>query len=326
MAALSLDKSGWSSEALERATQFAADKQAFKALASARLDHPFSGALDQASDASLRRSNEGAIHLKHLDFGNGHQEVTIWRTHPDLQGTLDRAIDRDLAPLVKAVRGEGDREASIEAATRRAKQRVRHLAKAMIVNSLWTLTYRENVTDRERVLKDLDRFRRRVSALFGQWRYIAVLEFQQRGAYHIHLATHALPARLVIGGAKVKSWDVMRRIWRDIVGTAGGNFDESKRGKRWGGQKPVQGAGNIARYLAGYVAKDLSLTGLNRKRFSHSEGVDVPQAYRALFPPDTPWTEMMSLALAAMGPCASMWFDPERGVFFVECDQSLGVG
>lgn len=321
-----LDRSGWSQEALERGAAIEAETARIRAANEARRHHPLYGVLDGASDASLIASTAPRYRLVARDFGNGHKEAVIAREIPDLQRPLDRAIDRDLG--IRAARGEGDREASIDVAVRRAKQKVRHLCKAMIVNSLWTLTYRENVQDRELVLRHLDRFRRAVARVLGEWRYIAVLERQERGAYHVHLATHALPSRIVQGGVKVKSWNVMRAIWRRIVGDLGGNFDEAKRKRRNGnGHKTIAGAGAIARYIAGYVAKDMHESPLNRKRYSRSDGVEVPEAYRALFPGDESMAELIALAYAAVGErITGAWFDAERGVFFVESDDSGPVG
>lgn len=257
------------------------------------------------------------------DFGNGHKECAVWLHEPDLQKTLDRAIERDWSTLTE--RGEGDREASAKRAARRAKQKVRHLCKAMGVNSLWTLTYRANVVDRELVLKHLDAFRRRVVDVLGEWKYVAVLEKQERGALHIHLATHALPVRLLQGGAKVKSWNVMRAIWRRVTGELGGNFDEAKRRKRWGGSAAIRGAGAIASYIGGYVAKDMLASELNRKRYSVSKGVELPNAVRECFTRDTALLGLMELAFAAVGENVTRtFFCKESMVFYVESDDSSG--
>ena len=305
-----LDYSGWSDEQLER---------------KARLDwrHPLQNALQGVKPESIQRSHDGEWRMSSRDFGNGYKECALWLHKPDLQKTLDRAIERDAAGVTE--RGEGDREASSIRAARRAKQRVRHLCKAMAVNSLWTLTYRANVVDRELVLRHLDAFRRRVVEVLGEWKYVAVLEKQERGALHIHLATHALPVRLASGGVKVKSWDVMRAIWRRVVGELGGNFDEAKRVRRYGSSTAVRGASAIASYIGGYVAKDMRESELNRKRYSVSKGVELPEAVRDFFAHDTAVIGLIELAFAAVGNnITRTFFCKESMVFYVESDDSGG--
>lgn len=295
--------------------------QAQKAFDSAKASHPWANIWGSLTTESQAASQAPRIRFLARDLGNGHKEAVVMRVMPDPAKALERAIERDLSAL--APRGLGDRDASQESAARRAKKDVRLKCKAMLVNSLWTLTFRENVTDREVALRCLDRFRRRVAAVIPGWRYIAVLEKQARGAWHIHIATHALPMRLTERGVKVKSWAVMRNIWRSVAGNLGGNFDEAKKKGRWGTGKPMRGAGAIARYIAGYVAKDMKESELNRKRYSASKGIDIPDAYRALFDGDTSMAELITLAYAAVGDnVVSRWYDADRGVFFIETDDS----
>lgn len=318
-----LDRTGWSQEALHRADKHAEELRAFKAHKAAKAAHPLAVVLEGVTDASLVISEQVRHRFKLVDWGNGHFEGTIAQRHPKLDQTLERSIERDLSVLTP--RGDGQREKNIERAARRAKQQVRYLAKSMMVNSLWTLTYRENLTDRDVVLRHLDAFRRRVVAVLGEWRYIACIETQERGALHIHLATHALPRRLEKGGVLVKSWDVMRAIWRSVVGDYGGNFDEAKR-RTWGSKtkaKPITGCGAIASYIAGYVAKDMLESELNRKRYSASKNVTPPVIDRLEFGPDTSMHELVELLYEFVGQrITRSWFDKERGVFFLESDDS----
>lgn len=318
-----LDTSCWSEEAIERLRLMRANQAAHKAFQKAKQEHVFAGIVDGLSDEALAASQKPRIRFMSRDFGNGHKEAVVMRVIPDPHKTLDRFIERELKAL--APKGMGDREKSIESATRRAKRDVRHKCKAMAINSLWTLTFKQNVTDREVALRCLDRFRRRVALVIPGWRYVAVLEPQTRGAWHIHIATHALPKLLADNGVKVKSWNVMRAIWRRVAGDLGGNFDEAKRVGRWGTGKPMRGAGAIARYIAGYVAKDMAESELNRKRYSASKGVEIPDAYRALFDGDESMADLITLAYAACGDnVVSRWYDADRGVFFIETDDSGG--
>lgn len=56
------------------------------------------------------------------------------------------------------------------------------------VNQLWlTLTYREHVTDTTKVYKDFKAFIRRIRSHFGHVEYVAVLEPQATGRWHLHV-------------------------------------------------------------------------------------------------------------------------------------------
>jgi len=334
-----LDRSGWDAEALARweklkvdRTAWKAQEQARKALQDAREAHPLARALDLVSPESMDATLRGEYRSKVMDFGNGHREACVWLHRPDPERSLERAIERDM-PGPREMEPE-DREANIRRAVRRAKQQVRYACKSMMVNSLWTLTYKANVQDRSLVLKHLDQFRRRVGAVLGDWKYIAILEKQERGAYHVHLATHALPRYLMKGGVKVKSWDVMRAIWHRVVGMVdgkpGGNFDEAKRKRRNGHHfKSIRGAGAIASYIAGYVAKDMAESEMFRKRYSVTRGVEVPEAVRSAWAAggDMTLRDLIIKAYEAVGErITRAWFDPVSQVFFVESDDSVPIG
>lgn len=316
-------RAGWDAEALERAAHEDAVRQAHREARRRIEAHPLHGTLDGIHADAIDRSEAPAYKMAVRDFGNGHREAFVARVVPDLQRTLEKAIERDVG--ARTARGEGDRDQSIQAATRRARQQVRLKCKAMAVNSLWTLTFRENVMDRELVLRMVAQFRRRVAALLGSdWRYLYVLERQQRGAWHVHLATHALPVKLTDKGVKVKSWDVMRRIWRSVAGELGGNFDEAKQRTRWGRKARVERrAGRIASYIAGYCAKDIAEAELNQRRFSCSHGVEVPEAYRAEWGDTVRLSELIELCYAGVGQrITRTYFDAEREVFFIESDDA----
>jgi len=318
-----LDKSGWSVEALARGAKFAAEKQALQAFKGRCAAHPLANVLEGVSDDSIARSVAPRWKLLARDFGNGHREAVVMRELPDIERDLERSIERDCG--LRGVRGEGVNEDDNRARSkRRAKQKVRHKAKAAGFNALHTLTTREPVRDRDEMWGLLAQFTRRVRAVLGEYRYIAVIEDQERGALHVHLASHALPVRILQGGVKLKSWDVMRAIWRSVIGARGGNFDESKRTGRWGTRKPVRGAHAIASYIAGYVAKDFDAVDFDRRRYSSSKGIEVPAPYRAEWRADAcSFAELIELAFAGVGNnIVSSWLDAERGVFFIATDDT----
>jgi hypothetical protein len=313
--------------ALPYSDRVAAEKLALQAYRAARAAHPLWQAANIACDdgAAAHVVRHGKRVFRVRDCGNGHKEACVFKVTPDPLKDAERAVRRELGLL--AGRGEGDREANVIRAARRAKQNVRLACKMMAVNSLWSLTYKVNQRDRDLAMKHLAAFVRRVRKVLPGWRYLAVLERQERGAWHIHLATHALPKVLTDKGVKLKSWDLMRRIWRSVAGDHGGNFDESKGQKRWRSKSMAAGAGAIARYVSKYVVKSFEdeAIGLNVNRYSASEGVGVPETYRAEFAGDTSMHELLELCYAAVGDrITASWFDAEREVFFLETDDSGG--
>ena len=90
----------------------------------------------------------------------------------------------------------GDTRADNQKGVRQTLARIRALINCNVVNPSFcrwlTFTYAENMTDTKRLYKDWDTFRKR----FGRWcaqngidkpEYIAVVEPQGRGAWHLHV-------------------------------------------------------------------------------------------------------------------------------------------
>lgn len=259
--------------------------------------------------------------LKRTDFGNGHQEAMLYKRQVDGW----KSYERLMWGHTRVKRGEGlDREESIRRSAARAKAKCRLVCKTMMVNSLWTLTYRENVTDRDTVLAHMKEFVRRVRRVLPDLRYVWTLENQTRGAYHVHMATHALPKVFLQGGYAVKSWDLMRRIWRSVVGDLGGNFDEAKDRSKWRRKGSQQrSAAAIARYISKYVTKSFEADqDLNRKRWNHSD-VQLPAAVRQRFSLDRTAAELIELAMRSVGDrITRTWWDHGRECFFIETDDT----
>lgn len=197
-------------------------------------------------------------------FEDGQCEVTVCR---------DRAfVGPAMTPKTKAKRGESDKpEASEDVSGRRAKKQVRLCCKTIGADRMVTLTYRENMTDRDRAVKDWKAFCRRVGKVKA-FHYVAVLEAQERGALHFHVAVRGR-----------QSYALLRSIWQRVVGR-----DEAGREM---GQVNVRdphrfgfgnkGAHKIASYIAKYCGKDVDRDGsqddLNKKRYFRSRGIVVPE-------------------------------------------------
>lgn len=88
---------------------------------------------------------------------------------------------------------------------------------------LASFTYRENMADLQRGRKDFNTFTRALKSTFGgQVRYIAVCEFQERGAVHFHSLIWGLPFGTV---KNERSTRLVATLWSqgfaDLVSTDG---------------------------------------------------------------------------------------------------------
>ena len=134
-------------------------------------------------------------------------------------------------------------------ATRRARTKVRRLAKSKGLSTLLTLTYRENMVDRDRMQRDLDVFLKRVRRVIPGFQYVCVFERQKRGAWHAHLAVEKVLSHYLAGGRLVRSYDLLRSMWRAVVGADNGNVDVSRN------KRLQRSAAKLAAYLSKYIGK-----------------------------------------------------------------------
>lgn len=158
-------------------------------------------------------------------------------------------------------------------ATRRARSEVRRRCKHQGLVEILTLTYRENQTDRARMAHDLDLFLKRVRRVIPNFEYVCVFEKQKRGAWHAHLAVQRVLPYYWKGGQDkklVKSFDLLRSMWRGVVGANNGNIDVSKRKKeRWSPAK-------IAGYISKYIGKSFGDNLKHENSYSASNGALPP--------------------------------------------------
>lgn len=95
-----------------------------------------------------------------------------------------------------SVRSEGERAIYQQQAAIRAGTRIRELILANNLKYLWTLTYREEISDRAVAMDDLKKFLKRLRRRGYEIPYVAVMEIQEERAkkygadvIHFHLAT-----------------------------------------------------------------------------------------------------------------------------------------
>ncbi len=194
-------------------------------------------------------------------------------------------------PQNRSKRGESEKRVeNDEVAARAAKKRVRLCCKAIGADRMVTLTYRENMMDRERALKHWKEFCRRMGK-HKAFHYVAVIEEQERGALHFHVA---------VAGRQM--YALLRSIWQSILGRGDdgeqmGQVNVRDPNKFGFGNK---GAHKIASYIAKYCGKEMACRGLNEKRYFRSRGVVVPEVkYWRL-----PCTNMLGAVEAAFAALA----------------------
>lgn len=205
---------------------------------------------------------------------------------------------------------ERRRQKSREKGRKRAKRTARQKIKAAGMNSMLTCTYRENMTDFDRMRSDWNLMLRKLAKVLPGFRSVYGFEPQERGAWHVHAAIDKLPTHFTIkerhkGSAtgwrevRVRSWDYVRRLWHSIVGRDNGNIDlDGHRKTRHGLRGKYRRAESLA-LLAGYISKYLTEDygdGLDgRNMWGSTQGIDVPRA--AVFDlPEMPLHEAIELA------------------------------
>lgn len=159
-----------------------------------------------------------------------------------------------------------------ERAAQRARGRVRLLCKSMGADTLMTLTYRANVTDLALCKAHLKEFVRRVKRVWPGFRAVCAFERQKRGAWHVHLATERVMPVAAYQGVIMRSYDLLRAIWRSVTKQHGGNVDVQAR-KRHSKRSPAR----IAAYLAKYLGKAFEDGPAHSQRWTKFGVIDDPQ-------------------------------------------------
>lgn len=211
-------------------------------------------------DDRVRNTWQDGYTARRRVFEDGQCEVTV-SYEKRFQGAA-------IMPKNRTKRGESEnREANDDDAGRRAKKNVRHRCKTIGADRMITLTYRENMVDRERALKHWKAFCRRLGKV-SHFHYVAVIEEQQRGALHFHVAVQGR-----------RNYALLRSIWQSVLGT---DAEGRQLGQvhvrdphRFGfGSK---GAHKLASYIAKYCGKEMNARDLNQKRYFSSKGIPVPE-------------------------------------------------
>lgn len=195
----------------------------------------------------------------------------------------------DVDPVRDAEYLAEQKEKSQRASARRAKTKCRRFIISEKFDEMLTLTYRQNQLDRDLCKVHFKEWVRRMKRALGAFRYCASFEMQERGAMHIHCATHKLPKHADYKGVKVKAWELGTRIWRDVIGDfpfvgplqPGQQFPKVDNGLCFVGGKSKFGAprsvrpmslAKMAGYVSKYILKDFESVPDEKNRYSRSNG------------------------------------------------------
>lgn len=244
-------------------------------------------------------------------FSDGQCEIVICKEKFFIGSALIRKAALKIERAEQEANGEEvtpvNRAVNDEVAARRAKKNVRLCCKEIGADRMVTLTHRENVLDRDLALKHFDLFRRKLGK-HQKFLYVAVIEPQERGSLHFHIAVRGR-----------QNYHLLRAIWYSVcgLGQSGEQMGQVnvRDPHRFGFGK--NGAHKLASYIAKYCGKSMDCRDLNQKRYFRSRGIVLPEviAWRLAS------TDMLTAVQVAFAVAA------EHGLEGVQtwCNNALGV-
>jgi len=177
-------------------------------------------------------------------------------------------------------------ELTLRKSEARARTSLKRKVLSMSADRMLTLTFKDNVEDitvawdRFKYFCKLMRFRYR-----DRFQYVAVPEYQKRGAVHFHLAL-----------SDYYHIQTVRRFWLKAVGRFGGNVDITsprKFGKKsWNPKR-------IANYISKYLSKTDSVD-FNKRRYSTGGKIQVPDPERGWLALGVPVVQVMRQVVEAL--------------------------
>ena len=176
---------------------------------------------------------------------------------------------------------EERREINNQRSVRRSARAVRFLVKQIQADRLLTLSTRENIQDRDQFKKRMKRFFELVRKGWGgqqgisNFAYVAVLEKQERGAYHAHIAIKG-----------TISFNFLRTAWHKALGCPGlmrgelspGNVDvTTPRKARWGTEFSRWQTDKLSAYITKYMSKTFDEDLAEKHRYFKSKDIEKPK-------------------------------------------------
>ncbi|MFA6178363.1 MAG: hypothetical protein WC696_02000 [Candidatus Methylopumilus sp.] len=243
------------------------------------------------------------------EFQSGLVEIVQRLTKPMDELRTSRSFGVRGLPVPKTEQEiEASKEENLRRAERRARQQVSFRIRSIGADHLLTLVYRENMQDSDRLNADFTRFVRLVRERYPDWQYVAVKEYQERGALHMHVAC--------VGKQDLPH---IRSCWYLAIGGSAddrgeetkGQVDLQYRKKRFSGLSPIYRAQELANYLTKYISKTFEQDHeLGERRYKCSRGIPKPKVTRFYYGAFSP-VEGSSFGAAATMTCQ---IAKERGV------------
>lgn len=239
---------------------------------------------------------EKNYYLKLTEFANGNLEACLKVVRPMKQEQLEACINGTTYATACAEAGgiaynrvirkateaeqEERRKANIDRSVRRSRQSIRYRAHQMSADRLLTLTVRDNVEDRDYMHKAFTKFLRLVRAGYkerkGHFDYVAVLEKQERGALHIHLAVRGF-----------QPINFLRKCWYKALDGQGNEQGEHTPGavnvtsadkSKWGHTGRQWKSKKLVGYLCKYLGKTFGAEDKEKRRYWSSADIKVPKS------------------------------------------------
>ena len=207
---------------------------------------------------SPTRTTGNASRISVIQYPCGELDVTA------LNFTYGEAIgSTGGAPRKNTKRSEMD-AAALESSIRRAKKTMRQKMLTIAANRLLTLTFRENLTDRDVAFQRFDYFKKLLKRNSFNLQYVGVIEFQKRGAIHFHLAIN-----------RKVNYNFLRKLWRQATGDLGGNIDvQNPKNCGFASFNPRRLSGYLTKYLKKAFADN---TEFNKRRYFSSKKIIPPK-------------------------------------------------
>lgn len=128
------------------------------------------------------------------------------------------------------------------------------------LNKFLTLTFAENITDWVYANNEFKKFIKRLNRRYADFKYIAVPEFQKRGAIHFHLVCN-------VRYLSIQELDGLRSLW----------------GNGWIDLQRIDKIENVGAYMAKYMSKqNCDKRFFHKKKFFRSLKLLLPQIIQGL--------------------------------------------